>query len=301
MALSINYSIIIPHKNIPELLQKCLDSMPKRDDVQIIVVDDNSDEDKVDFEHFPGLNEERTEVYLTKEGKGAGYARNVGLQHAIGKWVVFADADDYFLPIIEQSMNIYQNSDVDVIYFKRDRLELDNTISYAVTNEYIDYARETGDYSRIKFWMTVPVAKFIKLAFIHEYNINFEEIRWSNDVMFATKIGVEAKKIELSNDCIYRVVTRNGSLRRKNTLESNIVRLLADCRSFNLLKERGLYNEIKPVVISTMQYWINIFYKNKKEAIKLIPTVINAMDFKSFCHIIYRNKKKILRSILNYE
>ena len=280
MTNMINYSIIIPHKNTPDLLRKCLDSIPHRDDVQIIVVDDNSDEDKVDFEYFPGLNEERTEVYLTKEGKGAGYARNVGLQHAIGKWVVFADADDYFLPIIEQSMNTYQNSNADVIYFKRDRLELDNTISYAVTNEYIDYARRTGDYSRIKFWMTVPVAKFIRLIFIHEYNINFEEI------------GVEAKKIELSNDCIYRVVTRNGSLRRKNTLESNIVRLLADCRSFNLLKERGLYNEIKPVVISTMQYWINIFCVNKSQAIKLIPTVVKGMDFKTFCNIIYRNKKK---------
>lgn len=105
-------------------------------------------------------------------------------------------------------------------------------------------------------------------------------------------IGVGAKKIELSNDCIYRVVTRNGSLRRKNTLESNIVRLLADCRSFNLLKERGLYNEIKPVVISTMQYWINIFCVNKSQAIKLIPTVVKGMDFKTFCNIIYRNKKK---------
>ena len=36
------FSIIIPHKNIPSLLQRCLDSIPKRDDVQIIVVDDNS-------------------------------------------------------------------------------------------------------------------------------------------------------------------------------------------------------------------------------------------------------------------
>ena len=37
----INYSIIIPHKNIPDLLQRCLDSIPRREDVQIID-DDNS-------------------------------------------------------------------------------------------------------------------------------------------------------------------------------------------------------------------------------------------------------------------
>jgi len=37
-----NYSIIIPHYNIPELLMRCLKSIPKRDDIQVIVVDDGS-------------------------------------------------------------------------------------------------------------------------------------------------------------------------------------------------------------------------------------------------------------------
>ena len=58
----INYSIIIPHKNIPNLLQRCLDSIPNREDVQIIVVDDNSDPNIVDFDKFPGLNRSNVEV-----------------------------------------------------------------------------------------------------------------------------------------------------------------------------------------------------------------------------------------------
>ena len=36
-------SIIIPHYNTPKLLDKMLSSIPKRDDVQVIVVDDNSE------------------------------------------------------------------------------------------------------------------------------------------------------------------------------------------------------------------------------------------------------------------
>ena len=92
----INYSIIIPHRNIPLLLRRCLDSIQRRMDIQIIVVDDNSDPGQVDFEHFPGLDEPCVEVYFTKEGKGAGYARNIGLKHAKGKWLLFADADDFY-------------------------------------------------------------------------------------------------------------------------------------------------------------------------------------------------------------
>jgi len=44
-----NYSFIIPHKNCPDLLQRCVDSIPERDDVQVIVVDDNSDEGKKNY------------------------------------------------------------------------------------------------------------------------------------------------------------------------------------------------------------------------------------------------------------
>lgn len=65
------YSILIPHKNTPDLLQYCLDSIPVRDDVQVIVVDDNSDADKVDFGHFPQWAGEHFEYYLTEEGRGA--------------------------------------------------------------------------------------------------------------------------------------------------------------------------------------------------------------------------------------
>lgn len=50
----INYSIIIPHKNIPDLLQRCLNSIPRRTDIQIIVVDDNSDPKKLILNIFQG-------------------------------------------------------------------------------------------------------------------------------------------------------------------------------------------------------------------------------------------------------
>ena len=89
------YSIIIPHKNSPELLSRCLDSIPNRDDLQVVIVDDNSDENIVDFSIFPGLSRKNTNVIFNKESRGAGYARNLGLAESNSKWLLFADADDY--------------------------------------------------------------------------------------------------------------------------------------------------------------------------------------------------------------
>ena len=39
---NINYSIIIPHYNVPNLLLRCVRSIPVREDIQVIVVDDCS-------------------------------------------------------------------------------------------------------------------------------------------------------------------------------------------------------------------------------------------------------------------
>ena len=58
------------------------------DEIQIIIIDDNSNSESVDFSHFPGNGRKNTEVLFTKEGKGAGYARNIGLSHARGKWII---------------------------------------------------------------------------------------------------------------------------------------------------------------------------------------------------------------------
>jgi len=73
--------------------------------------------ESVDFSHFPGNGRKNTEILFTKEGKGAGYARNIGLSHARGKWIIFADADDFFTADCFTILNEYMDSPHEVIYF----------------------------------------------------------------------------------------------------------------------------------------------------------------------------------------
>jgi glycosyltransferase involved in cell wall biosynthesis len=44
MVMNYNISIIVPHKNKLKLLERCLNSIPERDDIEVIIVDDNSEE-----------------------------------------------------------------------------------------------------------------------------------------------------------------------------------------------------------------------------------------------------------------
>ena len=198
---NIKYSFIIPHKNVPQLLRKCLDSIPHRDDVQIIVVDDNSDEREVDFNNFPGVGEKCTEVYFTKKSKGAGYARNVGLSYAVGKWIVFADADDFFNSSINEAMQDYIDDDSDVIFFKGNAINLiDNTPATRGETYYnaVQLAYETNNFSEVLI-LSTPCRKFYNRLFLVNNNILFNESRWSNDVVFGAKVAIFQKKIKVFN------------------------------------------------------------------------------------------------------
>ena len=98
-----SFSIIIPHKEIPDLLLRCLKSIPVSEDIQVIVVDDSSADADTYLDRYPDLSRPYLEFIRTTKGGGAGYARNVALGHAEGRWILFADADDFFVDDLNES------------------------------------------------------------------------------------------------------------------------------------------------------------------------------------------------------
>ena len=63
------YSIIVPHKNCVPLLQRCLNSIPQRDDIQIIVVDDVSDLSEDERSLMGSFENDRTRIVFFTETK----------------------------------------------------------------------------------------------------------------------------------------------------------------------------------------------------------------------------------------
>ena len=51
-----SFSIIIPHKEIPDLLMRCLRPIPVSEDIQVIVVDDNSADADTYLDRYPELS-----------------------------------------------------------------------------------------------------------------------------------------------------------------------------------------------------------------------------------------------------
>lgn len=271
----VNFTFIIPHKNTPDLLQKCLDSIPRRQDVQIIVVDDNSDADKVDFEHFPGLDDPQVEVYLTKEGRGAGYARNIGLEHALGKWLVFADADDYFTNGICIALNEYKDSNADVVFLKNIAVKIPSgepSMRGVELNRRVDIAIETGDFTQAILYSS-PCQKFFKKSFIESNHIRFNEVRWGNDVVFMGKVAAAATSFEASNKIIYCITESDNSIIKDPSLASRIVRFEQESENVRILRSTKYRNE-PSVYYWHFRTWFNIWKMSKWQAILRIPHAI---------------------------
>lgn len=201
----INYSFIIPHKNTPDLLKRCIDSIPKRDDIQVIIIDDNSSEEIVDFADFPGLNNKNYECIFDKEGRGAGHARNIGLRHSLGKWLIFADADDYFTEKLTTILNKYINNDADMVFLNANSIDEKNKISQLALNRYIsNFIRKTPyALSVLKYGIWSPWSRMVKRHIVVDNSIEFEEIPIGNDTMFVLNATRMCKSFEVEKDIVY--------------------------------------------------------------------------------------------------
>lgn len=231
MDKSINFSIIIPHKNIPKLLKRCIHSIPYRDDLEIIIVDDNSSPEIVNFEQFPGAGRENTTIILDKSGKYAGHARNLGLEKARGKWILFADSDDFFNYCINVILDEYKDDDSDVIYFKANSLDTDD---YSVSNRaddrlnhFIDSFEEDPErYANLlKYKCGEPWAKMIKKRLIDQYKVSFEESIINNDHRFSYILGYHTKTIKVDKRALYCVTVRSGSVSMNPSEEATLTRV----------------------------------------------------------------------------
>ncbi|MBR6848210.1 MAG: glycosyltransferase family 2 protein [Bacteroidales bacterium] len=184
------YSIIIPHKNTPQLLQRLLDSIPQRDDLEVIVVDDNSDPSIVDFCHYPGKDRPNIHLIFTTEDRGAGYARNVGMDNSRGEWIVFADADDFF---VTSNLNDILNSNIpdscDVLMWETFWKTSDTPIEGFQSTSFDGNFIPKHDAPDAFITNVAPWARMIRKSAIEKFHLRFEEQQHANDVMFTARLS----------------------------------------------------------------------------------------------------------------
>lgn len=108
-------SVIIPVYNQEVLVLKALDSIPRNDDIEIIVINDCSTDNTLNVLYEYQQN--RDIIILNNEtNRGVGYTVNRGYDIAQGEYIVLLGSDDYF--ITEEFNKIYPYlNGTDLVYF----------------------------------------------------------------------------------------------------------------------------------------------------------------------------------------
>ena len=267
-----NYSIIIPHKNTPDLLKRCINSIPVRKDLEIIIVDDNSSEKFVDFDNFPGLHRENTTVIFNKEGKGAGNARNIAIPKAKGKYIIFADSDDFFNSCFNDILDDYSNMNFDVVYFNANSVD-SNTFepSNRVDHLHEFFSIYEKDHKEgllyFRYMFTEPWCKIVKRNIIIDNNILFGKTIVDEDVVFAINVGYHSNIIYIDYREGYCVTNREGSLCKTTSSKADNDRFYVHSMWNMFLMQNGI-NLTIPRFEYMMYLMSQMLYKDPKQFIE---------------------------------
>ena len=301
--MNYNYSIIIPHRNIPDLLIRLLRTIPIREDLQVIVVDDCSDDKFELLLNRIKLEYNNVEFYSTEICGGGGKARNVGLRYAKGKFLIFADADDFFLPSFFEVLEENKNESFDLkiyraIALNSDRYVLSNRVAH-LDDYFRCYSRnENQGCLKLMYLFGEPWCKIINRRIVEKYQIRFDESIIHNDTKFSYLVSYYSVNVEVCDKAVYCVTDRLLSVSRIIDWERVFVRTEIFAQ-----KNRFLIDKNIPVFDEYMLYplWSAIISKDCKKIIRYF-SVVEKYRFKWYSVLVkmlFMKMKNLCKRFVN--
>lgn len=221
-------SIIVPVYNVENYIERCLNSLVNQTfkDIEIITINDGSTDKSLELLNKYAKEDIRISV-IDLGDEGVSYCRNLGIEKANGKYIMFVDSDDW----IDSSM-------VEVMYKKAEENKLDLVMC--------SYIREFKDHSKEKIF-NLP------------QEIIYKEDKVKNELL---RKLVGPIKEELSNpEMLDALCTVWGKLYRADILKENKIKFVdlkkigsAEDTLFNIFT----FNYLKKVMFlnkSMYHYW----------------------------------------------
>jgi glycosyltransferase involved in cell wall biosynthesis len=264
----INISIVTPTHNSSSFIEKLLQSIPSRDDLELFLIDDHS----TDFSQLQDVvaryQDSFTINLIHNTGKSsAGAARNLGLKAAKGKWVLFADSDDYFSDSFDSILNDYLIASHDIILFPpkaviKDSTEQSDRADYFNTLFSL-YKNGSLSIEELSCRLTPVWSKIYRRESIA--NVKFNEVPVANDVAWTAKAAFSTiNNIAVDTRSIYVVQERSGSITRTKRFHWKRVsiRVLERVKADLYLKSRLLMSPYRHVKLGRARsIFRNILHK----------------------------------------
>lgn len=202
----LSISVIIPMYNAEKYIESTIQSVLKQDshniNYEIIVIDDVSSDKSVEI--VSSMDSPNIRLYELTENGGTANARNMGLKHASGNWVIFLDSDDRL------SSNLFAN-------FSRSYDSIYNCYLFGFINENKEYheirtikiANDKRTFGLFGSACNKIIHKSILVDFKVEYS--FEDVCFIIDMMNKPDLN-----IAIINNSYYLYNKLNSSSKMSN-------------------------------------------------------------------------------------
>jgi len=229
---SIRFSIVVPVYNVELYLEKCVESLLNQDYAQsrmeILLIDDGSKDRSgkicdILAERFANIR------VFHKENGGLSSARNLGIEKAIGEYILFVDSDDFIerntCRILDNTLKIYGNVDALVFDGMEDTGNQQTTMRrFPLENvRYIENGRQflLEHYKKRNFNVEAWLYSY-RRQFLYENHLNFQEGILHEDVEFTPRALLMCGAIVEIPNQLYHYMVRENSISTQKNKEKNI-------------------------------------------------------------------------------
>lgn len=277
-ALNPKISVVLPVYNVANYLRKCLDSLVNQtfEDFEVICVNDGSTDLSLGILEGYAIKDSRFKI-ITQENKGLSGARNTGIKHVQGEYVLFVDSDDWLdNNALEELYGHVKSFKSDITmfrfkYFDETTKEFTESpftnldiIPHSLNNRNFNY----NDVLDILFKIShAPFNKLYKKSFVEQYE--FPEGLIYEDLYFFYTIFFTAKKTSVIRKSLYNYRIRDDSISTTGDDKSfDIFDVLTHVQE--ILHDKNIYDAVKDeflmfIIINLKFVYLrlNIEYRDK--------------------------------------
>ncbi|EOU1884066.1 MAG: glycosyltransferase family 2 protein [Clostridium perfringens] len=224
-------SVVIPLYNCEKYIEECILSLIKQTYkcLEIIVVDDGSNDNGYQIVNKISENDSRVRL-IKKQNGGVGSARNYGISHSKGDYIIFVDSDD---TLSDRAIELLvKNTNEDCLAF------LPTTLTDSKKIKGFDKRKFIYNYFHTREGVPYGcLGKLYKSSIIREKNISFsEELICDEDVFFNLdyfkniKFGIQVE------EALYKVRIHSESLtktRKKDNIPVYIEAYKMICNEYD--------------------------------------------------------------------
>ncbi|MBT2731002.1 glycosyltransferase family 2 protein [Carnobacterium sp. ISL-102] len=270
-------SIIMPIYNVMDTLEKSIQSLLNQTckDFELILVNDGSTDSSGRIcDEFQ--KKDNRILVIHQENTGSGFARNAGLDQAVGEYIYFSDPDDYVeADLIKENLKIALENQANMVVF--------GYYEEIISNGKIKQTKELPDLSVLatkedfrksfrvfqKLNSNIIWNKFYRHRYLLENNCRFTGQRVGQDALFNHLVYRDLESVYFNPVPYYHYVTRIGSAMNRYHSDRFLLEYVI-AEQFEKLLVHWQYEQIYHDLIS-LAYWSTLYVELNNLVLKDCP------------------------------